>query len=190
MRTPASRQHRRIAMRLTHLGALAAVAVFVAAGASAEPRLTPNLERAQLPPPFGAPGPIPGLRSCSPQHQRLLKLQLEGMRQLQRLSRSQGETLCASIDGAAELGVDKFLEPKALRRFLTPEQRDALGAFGIDLDKVDVAKIMRLLGVDLSRVDLRQLRNQCRQGQGELERFASSEIGRLENELTRCDERI
>jgi hypothetical protein len=179
-----------MAMRLTHLGALAALAALLTTGASAEPRLAADLELAQLPPPFGVPGPIPGLRSCSPQHQSLLKLQLEGMRQLQRLSRGQGETLCASIDGAAELGVDKFLDPKALQRFLTPEQREALGAFGIDLNKVDVARIMRLLGVDLSRVDLRQLRNQCWQGQGELDRFAASEIGRLEGELLRCDERI
>src|SRR5262245_30232262 len=178
-------------MRWTNLCAVAALAGLLATGASAEPRLAPDIERAQLPPPFGAPGPItPGPRSCSPQHQRFLKLQLEGMRQLQRLSRGQGETLCASIDGAAELGVDKFLDPKALQRFMTPEQREALGAFGIDLNKVDVAKIMRLLGVDLSRIDLRQLKHQCRQSQGELDRFAGSEIGRLENELLRCDERI
>ena len=34
-------------------------------------------------------------QSCSPQYQRLLKLQAEGMRQLQRLSRSEGDKLCS-----------------------------------------------------------------------------------------------
>jgi hypothetical protein len=178
-------------MRLTHLGAFAVLAAFVATGASAQQTPAPNAELAQLPPPFGAPGPIiPGPQSCSPHYRQLLKLQVEAMKQLQRLSRSQGEALCSSIEGADELGVDKFLDPKALNRYLTPDQREALQAFGIDLTKVDVAKIMRLFGVDLSRVDLRQLRHQCRQGQGELDRFATAELGRLDSETLRCDDRI
>jgi hypothetical protein len=120
----------------------------------------------------------------------LLKLQMQGMRQLQLLSRAQGEQLCSAIEDADTLGVDKFVDPRGLQRFLTPEQREALEAFGIDLAKVDVAKIMRLLGVDLSRIDLRRIKHQCRQGQGELDRYATSELGRLESEIVRCDERI
>jgi hypothetical protein len=167
------------------------MAATVATVAMAEPGDGARRELAQLPPPFGAPGPIiPGPQRCTPQYQSLLKLQMQAMKQLQRLSRSEGDMLCASIEGANEQGVDKFLDPKGLQKFLTPEQRDALQAFGIDLAKVDVNKIMRLLGVDLSRIDLRQLRHQCRQSQGEIDRFATTELGRLENEVIRCDDRI
>jgi len=60
------------------------------------------------------------------------------------------------------LGVQKFLDPKAIEPLLTPQQRELLGEFGIDLSKVDVAKIMRQLGIDLSQIDLRQLTQQCR----------------------------
>jgi hypothetical protein len=112
------------------------------------------------------------------------------MRQLQRLSRSEGEKLCATLESTDLQGVDKLLDPKALEPLLTPDQRDLLGAFGIDLGKVDVAKIMQRLGIDLSRVDLRQLTQQCRQSQGGLDRFAASELARVENEIIRCDNRI
>jgi hypothetical protein len=178
-------------MRSTILGALAGLAALVSTGASAGQGTPPHTRLAQLPPPFGAPGPItPGPQRCTPQYQGLLKLQMQGMRQLQLLSRAQGEQLCSTIEGADELGVDKLVDPKALQRFLTPQQREVLEAFGLDLAKVDVAKIMRLLGVDLSRIDLRQLKHQCRQGQGELDRYATNELGRLESEIVRCDDRI
>jgi hypothetical protein len=178
-------------MRSTILGALAGLAVLVSTAATAGQSAAPGIRRAQLPSPFGAPGPVvPGLQRCTPQYQALLELQMRGMRQLQLLSRAQGERLCSAIEDADTLGVDKLLDPRALQRFLTPEQRQALGAFGIDLAKVDVAGIMRLLGIDLSRIDLRRIRHQCRQGQGELDRYATSEIGRLESELIRCDDRI
>lgn len=177
-------------MMLQRLAALGVVLVALSSTASAEPKTDPSLRRAQLPPPFGAPGPSPGPIKCTPQYQSLLKLQMEGMKRLQRLSRGEGEQLCATLEGASDLGVDKLIDPKTLQRFLTPEQRELLDAFGLDLAKVDVAKIMRLLGVDLSRVDLRQLKHQCRQGQGELDRYATDELGRLENEIIRCDDRI
>jgi hypothetical protein len=178
-------------MRSTILGTLAGLAVLVSTGASAGQGSAPGTRLAQLPPPFGAPGPItPGPQRCTPHYQGLLKLQMQGMRQLQLLSRAQGEQLCSEIEDADTLGVDKFVDPRGLQRFLTPEQREALAAFGIDLAKVDVAKIMRLLGVDLSRIDLRKIKHQCRQGQGELDRYATSELGRLESEIIRCDDRI
>jgi hypothetical protein len=63
--------------------------------------------------------------------------------------------------------------------------RISLGAFGIDLSKLDVAKIMRLLGVDLSQIDVRQLKQQCRESQGDLDRFATRELNRVEEELYR-----
>jgi hypothetical protein len=149
-----------------------------------------QLQRTQLHPPFGAPRPIIPGNQCAPESQKLLKLQLEAFKALQRLTRRDGETLCASLESAELLGVQKFLDPKAMEPLLTPQQRELLGAFGIDLSKVDVAKIMRLLGVDLSQIDLRQLKQQCRASQSQLERFATSELNRVESELSRCDDRV
>jgi hypothetical protein len=177
-------------MKSRYLGALGGIAVLLATASLAESGPTPRIEGAQLPPPFGAPRPIIPGQSCSPQYQRLLKLQAEGMRQLQRLSRSEGEKVCATLESADLQGIDKLLDPKALEPLLTPDQRDLLRAFGIDLGKVDVAKIMQRLGIDLSRVDLRQLTQQCRQSQGGLDRFAASELARVESEINRCDDRI
>jgi hypothetical protein len=132
---------------------------------------------------------IPG-QQCSREAQKILKLQRDAFKALQRLSRRDGETLCSSLESADQLGISKFLDPKAVEPHLTPQQRELLGAFGIDLSKVDVAKIMRLLGVDLSQIDLRQLKQQCRDSQGEVERFASRQLNRVEAELFRCDERV
>jgi len=177
-------------MKSRYLGALGGIAVLLATASFAGSGPTPRIEGAQLPPPFGAPRPIIPGQSCSPHYQRLLKLQAEGMRQLQRLSRSEGEKVCATLESADLQGIDKLLDPKALEPLLTPDQRDLLRAFGIDLGKVDVAKIMQRLGIDLSRVDLRQLTQQCRQSQGGLDRFAASELARVESEINRCDDRI
>ena len=49
---------------------------------------------------------------------------------------------------------------------------------------------MRELGIDPAQIDLRQLKQQCRQSQGDIDRFATSEIRRLEDEILRCDDRI
>ena len=186
-------------MRWRYLGALGAVAAGIfAAGvattapltmSSAQPARAPAVEPAQLlPPPFGAP--LPGQRNCAAPYQRLLKLQAEGMRQLLRLSHGDGEKLCSALENADVTGIDKLIDPKALEPLLTPDQRDFLGALGIDLGKVNVPKLIERLGIDLSRIDLRQITQQCRQHQGDLERFATSELARLENEMLRCDDRI
>ena len=147
-----------------------------------------NLGRTQLPPPFGAP-PIPG-KQCSPEYQKILKLQADAFKALQGLSRRDGEMLCASLEGAEQLGLGKFLDPKAIEGLLTPEQRELLGALGVDLSKIDVGKVMRLLGVDLSQIDLPKLKQQCRASQGVLDRFATAELKRVEGELLRCDDRV
>ena len=186
-------------MRWRYLGALGAFAAGIfAAGiattvpltmSSAQPMRARGLEPAQLlPPPFGAP--LPGQRNCSASYQRLLKLQADGMRQLLRLSRGDGEKLCSALENTDVKGIDKLIDPKALEPLLTPDQRDFLGALGIDLGKVNVAKLMERLGIDLSRIDLRQITQQCRQHQGDLERFATSELARLEIEMLRCDDRV
>jgi hypothetical protein len=186
-------------MRSRYPGTLGAVAAGIfAAGiattvpipiSSAQATRTHAVEPAQLlPPPLGAP--LPGPRNCSSAYQRLLKLQAEGMRQLLRLSRGDGEKLCSALENADTTGIDKLIDPKALEPLLTPDQRDVLGALGIDLGKVNVPKLMQRLGIDLSRIDLRQITQQCRQHQGDLERFATGELERLENEMLRCDDRV
>jgi len=178
-------------MTLRYLGILGAATALLSTVAFAGAGPTPASEGDQLPPPFARPGPsLPGQASCSPQYQRLLKLQAEGMRQLQRLSRSEGDRLCSTLETADVQGVDKLLDPKALEPLLTPDQRDLLGALGIDLGKVNVAKLMQRLGIDLSKVDMRQITQQCRQSQGGLDRFAASELRRVGNEIIRCDERV
>jgi hypothetical protein len=144
--------------------------------------------QAQLPSPFGRP-PLPG-QQCAPEYQTVLKLELEAYRALQRLSRVDGEKLCASLESTDEMGIHKFLDPKAIEPLLTPQQRELLGAFGLDLSKVDIAKALRLLGVDLSQIDLRRLKQQCRASQVELDRFASRELSRVEEVLLRCDDRV
>ena len=155
-------------MRWRYLGALGAFAAVLATPLFAAPTRTRDIAEAQLlPPPFGAP--LPGPRSCPEYYQRLLKLQAEGMRQLQRLSRGDGEKLCSALENADVNGIDKLIDPKALEPLLTPDQRELLGALGIDLNRIT---------------------QQCRQHQGDLERFATSELGRLEEEMLRCDDRI
>jgi hypothetical protein len=173
------------------LGAFAA-GIFAAGIATTVPMTVSSAQapqtRALQPVQLGAA--LPGQRNCSTSYLRFLQLQAEGMRQLQRLSRGDGEKLCSALENADTAGIDKLIDPKALEPLLTPDQRDFLGALGIDLGKVNVPKLMQRLGIDLSHIDLRQISQQCRQHQGDLERFASSELAHLENEMLRCDDRI
>ena len=123
-----------------------------------------RLQQAQLPPPFDAPRMLPG-KQCVPDAQKILKLQRDAFKALQGLSRRDGEKLCASLEGADQLGIQKFLDPKAIEPMLTPQQRELLGAFGIDL-------------------------SQCRDSQDELDRFATRELNRVEEQLFRCEDRV
>jgi hypothetical protein len=168
-----------------------AIAVLLSAVSCAEPlRAEQRAESAQLPSPFGAPDPIIPGRQCSSQYQSLLKLQMEAFKQLQRLAQREGQSLCATLERADLLGIDKFIDPKFLEPLLTPQQRELLQALGVDLSKVNVARIMRLLGVDLPQIDLRQLKQQCQTSKSELDRFATNELDRLQSEISRCDDRV
>jgi hypothetical protein len=179
-------------MRSRYLAVLAGAAALVATAALAGQSSAPGVEKAQMvPPPFGGPRlTLPGAQSCAPEYKKLLKVQAEAMRQLQRLSRGEGDKLCSTLESADLQGVDKLIDPKLLEKLLTPDQRDLLDALGIDLSKVNVAKLMQRLGIDPSQIDLRQIRQQCRQGQDGIERFAASELERVEKEIIRCDDRI
>lgn len=162
-----------------------AIAVVVSTGALSDES---SLKRTQLPLPFGSPKMVPG--QCTPDYKKILQVQGDALKALQRLTRKQGEQLCATLEDVDRAGVAKLLDPKVLEPLLTPQQREWLGALGVDLSKVDVAKIMRMLGVDISQIDVRQLKDACRASQGELEGFANRELKRVEAESIRCDDRI
>jgi hypothetical protein len=127
---------------------------------------------------------------CSPRHQHLLQAQIEALKRLKRLAGNEGERVCAALDAADQRPIARLLDPKSLEPLLTPRQREVLHALGIDLAKVDAAKLMRLLGVDPQPLDLRRLREQCRRSRDGLDRFASEELARLELEALRCDDRV
>jgi hypothetical protein len=50
--------------------------------------------------------------------------------------------------------------------------------------------VLKILGVDLDNLDLRKVKAQCRQTQGEADRMFTSENGRLKRELLLCDDTI
>ena len=174
-------------MQAKHFLFVAALLLPAAASATTLTQSAQRAERAQLSP-FNSPR-LPGSQ-CAPQYRKLLKLQVEGLKRLQGLTRNEAERLCATIEDANVRGVDKLVDPKSIEQLLTPEQRELLNSLGIDLARVDIGKLMRLLGVDLSRIDLRQIKAQCRQSQGALDSFATEELGRLEKELLACDDQI
>lgn len=174
-------------MHAMHILFVAVLVLPATASAAPLTQSTQRVERAQLSP-FNSPR-LPGSQ-CAPQYRKLLKLQAEGLKRLQGLTRNEAERLCATIEDANVRGVDKLVDPKSIEQLLTPEQRELLNSLGIDLARVDIGKLMRLLGVDLSRIDLRQIKAQCRQSQGALDSFATEELGRLEKELLACDDQI
>jgi hypothetical protein len=148
------------------------------------------LQGRQLSPPFDLPRQSISYPQCSPQYQKFLKLQIEGLRRLKELARTEGNKLCSAIEAVDQRALERLIDPKTLRRFLTERQRELLDALGIDLAKVDVARLMRLLGLDAAGIDLQQIKEQCRQSQGGVDRFASDQLARLASEVLRCDDWI
>ena len=176
-------------MRVPSASTFWVIAILLPIAADAGPdRQRSDLRPAQSAPPRKGAGPM--FDQCSPHHQRLVQLQIDALKQLKRLAGNEGERLCAALEAADQRPLASLLDPKSLEPLLTPRQREALLALGIDLGKVDVAKLMRLLGVDPQPLDLRRLREQCRRSQDGLERFASEELARLEPEILRCDDRV
>jgi hypothetical protein len=144
---------------------------------------------AQLSPSHTPPrGILPGW--CSAHDQKILKLEIEALKRLKQLARGEGEKLCATIEAVDQLDVDTLIDPKSLDSLLTQRQRELLQSLGVDVAKMDVGRFLRLLGIDPPRLDLRRLKQQCRQSQGGIDRFATDELGRLEQEILRCDERV
>lgn len=127
--------------------------------------------------------------TCAPRMQETLRTEIETLRRLRQLARREGERLCAGLEAADGLDLERLIDPNSLQSLLSDHQRELLDALGIDLARVDVGKVMRLLGID-PRLDLQVLKQQCRRSQGGIERFASEELGRLEQEVARCDGRI
>ena len=166
------------------LAAFAAVVVVSTCALSDEP----FIDRMQPPLRFSSPGWSPD-SSARPTTKNSCRCRL-GCRSLQRLSRKEGEAVCATLESVDKSGVEGFLDPKRLEPLLTPYQREWLQALGIDLSKVDAAKVMRMLVLDISQIDVRQLKDQCRASQRELDRFASRELTRILQEALRCDDRV
>jgi hypothetical protein len=176
-------------MKVPHVSVLWAIAILLPVVALAGANRGDIEAPAQSAPSPDAVGPMfPG--QCSPHYQHLLRLQIEALKRLKRLAGNEGERLCVALEAADQRPIAGLLDPKSLEPLLTQRQREVLLALGIDLAKVDVAKLMRLLGVDPRPLDLRRLREQCRQSQDGLGRFASEELARLEPEFMRCDDRI
>jgi hypothetical protein len=176
-------------MKLPRASALWVIAILLPTAAVAGPdRQRSDLRPAQWSPPRNGAGPK--FDQCSPHHQRLVQLQIEALKRLKRLAGNEGERLCAALEAADQRPIASLLDPKSLEPLLSRRQREALLALGIDLGKVDVAKLMRLLGVDPQPLDLRRLREQCRRSQDGLDRFASEELARLEPEILQCDDRV
>ena len=176
-------------MKVPRASALWVIAILLPIAAVAGPdRQGSNLRPGQGALPRNAADPMFG--QCSPDHQHLLQLQIEALKRLKRLAGNEGERLCAALEAADQRPIASLLDPKSLEPLLSQRQREALLALGIDLGKVDVAKLMRLLGVDPQPLDLRRLRQQCRRSQDGLDRFASEELARLEPEILRCDDRV
>ena len=176
-------------MKVPRASALWVFAILVPTAALAGPdRQGSNLRPAQTAPAPNAARPMFG--QCSPHYQHLLQLQIEALRRLKQLAGNEGERLCAALEAADQRSIAALLDPKSLEPLLTRRQREVLLALGVDLAKVDVAKLMRLLGVDPQPLDLRRLREQCRRSQDGVDRFASEELARLEPEILRCDDRL
>ena len=127
---------------------------------------------------------------CAPQAKAFASTQLLMFRRIRELAKTEGAKVCEQLESANVLGVDKLVDPKLLKQFLTPEMRDLLDALGVDLDKVDMGKLMRLLGIDASKLDLRELKNQCSKSKEGAEQYLVSEIKRLEKQLSLCDDSI
>jgi hypothetical protein len=128
--------------------------------------------------------------ACAPRTQETLRLEIEALRRLRQLARREGDRLCTRIEAADQRDIERLIDPNSLQSLLSEHQRELLDALGIDLARVDVGKLMRLLGIDPPRLDLQALKQQCRASQGGIERFTSDELERLELEVARCDGRI
>lgn len=148
-----------------------------------------RVQRTQLPPPFGQPGPqLPGRQQCTPEQRKRVAAQIEAYEKLQGLSRNEGDQLCTLLENTEDLG--KLGDGKLIEQILPPEVRTFLKALGVDFAKTDMRAVLKLLGVDLDSLDLRKIKAQCRLTQGEADRMFTSEIGRLKRELLDCEDSI
>jgi hypothetical protein len=132
----------------------------------------------------------PWRAQCSPEHRRLFELELRALRRLDELALGDGDKLCAALKADDQVDVSKLIDPKLLDAWLSDRQRQLLRALGVDIAKLDVAKVMSLLGIAAPRLDLRTLQQQCRQAQGGIERFTRERRERLQGELLRCEDRV
>jgi hypothetical protein len=135
------------------------------------------------------PGPEsqPGRQQCTPESKKVLEAQIDGWKWLKGLSRSEGEVLCGLVEKADDL---EKLDGKTIEQLVPEKTRELLKTLGVDFSRMDLKAFLKQLGYDLPSIDIRAMKAQCRQAQGELDRLATSEIGRLRNELLVCEDSI
>lgn len=166
-----------------------AMLVLPVAARDAQTPMPSRIERAQLPPPFGQPGPqLPGREQCTPDNRKRIAAQIEAYEKLQGLTRNEGDQLCTLLENTEDLG--KLGDGKIIAQLLPPEARKFLEALGVDFAKTDMRAVLKMLGVDLDSLDFRKIKAQCRLTQGEADRMFTSEIGRLKRELLGCEDTI
>ena len=117
---------------------------------------------AQIPSPFGGPIEPGGLPKCTKEYVKMVQSEITGMEKLRAAGPVLVGKVCTLIEsGSAIVGGEL---PAGVRQ-----------------------QIKGWLGVD---VDLRFIKMQCRQGQGNLDRELMSQIGYLKSELMRCNDTI
>src|SRR5262249_31835086 len=111
---------------------------------------------------------LPGRQQCTADSKKVLEAQIEGWKWLQGLSRSEGEALCGVVEKADDLGK---LDGKAIEQLVPEKTRELLKTLGVDISRMDLKAFLKQLGYDLPSIDMRSVKAQCRQAQGELDRL-------------------
>jgi hypothetical protein len=125
---------------------------------------------------------------CEPQAKTMNGAQLLMYKRLRDMAKKEGEQFCQKVE--AEMPPLEMLDPKQLKFLITPEMREFLRALGVDVDKIDVTRLLKYLGIDASQFDLKALKNTCRTSKADVERFIAGEIKRLQTEEALCGDSI
>jgi hypothetical protein len=168
---------------------LGAASACEGSAAATSPVQQSPIQQAQMPPPFGDPGPqLPTREQCTPERRKRTLAQIQAFEKLQSLSRNEADQVCSMIENAEDLG--KLADGRLIEQLLPPEARDFAKALGMDFKKMDMRAVLKMIGIDVDSIDLRQVKAQCRLTQGEADRMFTSELGRLKRELLMCEDTI
>lgn len=114
--------------------------------------------------PFGGPQmPAPGqVQKCTPEYSKSVEAQIKSLEQWRTTAPETIGQICRLIDTAGAFLGEEI--PEGIRE-----------------------QLKSTLGIN---VDMRFVRAQCRQSQGDLDRELTTQLGYLRSELERCDPRI